>query len=482
MTVETVVLPDLGEGVVEAELLQWLVDPGDDVTEDQPLAEVETDKAVIEVPAPMAGTVQERHAEAGNMVPVGTPLVALDVGDEGDEADGTSDEPEETPATEAAERPIEGGEPSGSASVATAAERSRAFAPPRTRRLARELGVDPSRVAGTGERDRVTDADVRRASEKSPQDRRPTPRALSATATPVLRERDERAEPTHRESATTVDRASAAAADVTGNGAPTTEEETVSGGAETAEPESEVPETAQESGIAPGDRLPVEDVPAAGGRSGASASASAFAVPHTTHADEVDVTTLVDVRADLEPYAEVEGIDLTELPFVLRAVTLALREFPRLNASIDESQGEIVCHDTYDLGVATATDAGLSLPVIDAVDGRGLLDLASETATKLSRAREGHVADEESPDCTFTVTDIGAVAGTYATPPVVRPTVATLALGRIESRPRVVDGEVVARQTLPLSLSVDPRVVDGAVAARFLDRVARLLATPTRLL
>jgi pyruvate dehydrogenase E2 component (dihydrolipoamide acetyltransferase) len=166
----------------------------------------------------------------------------------------------------------------------------------------------------------------------------------------------------------------------------------------------------------------------------------------------------------------------------MRAVTRALREFPQVNASLDEAAEEIVCHDDYNLGVATATDAGLMVPVVEDVDAKGLLDLAAETATKVERARDRSIGREEMQGGTFTITNVGVIGGEYATPIVNHPEVAILALGRIAERPRVVDGEVVPRHTLPLSLSVDHRVVDGAVAARFTNRVMELLRSPARLL
>jgi pyruvate dehydrogenase E2 component (dihydrolipoamide acetyltransferase) len=207
-----------------------------------------------------------------------------------------------------------------------------------------------------------------------------------------------------------------------------------------------------------------------------------YTAPHVTHTDEVDVTRLVETKADLEPYAAEAGVSLTYLPFVMRAVTRALQEFPRVNASLDEDAEEIVLHDDYNLGVATATDAGLMVPVVEDVDGKTLLELAAETARKVERARDRSIDREEMQGGTFTITNVGVIGGEYATPIVNHPEVAILALGKVAERPRVVDGDVVPRYTLPLSLSVDHRVVDGAVAARFTNRVMALLAAPARLL
>ena len=509
MTVETFKLPDVGEGVAEGELVRWLVEVGEEIDEDQPLAEVETDKALVDLPSPFEGTVVELHAEEGEMVPVGTVIVSVEVGgdDAAAEAEAESDaEPASTTAdadAESATPPSTGG---------------RVFAPPSTRRLARELGVDLARVEGSGPSGRVTDADVRAAAEGAGA---PTPRSVDASATSVVTERDAPAdEEAHRESAAAVDRAAAAVheeeaardrtlaapatrrlADELGvdlDAVPTDEtrdgeafvtpamvREYAERGGEaevaaeaTAETGAEPTPTPAE-GPRPGDRIPYRGVRRAIGE---QMERSKYTAPHVTHTDEVDVTRLVATKAELDAYADEAGVSLTYLPFVMRAVTRALREFPQVNASLDEEAEEIVCHDEYNLGVATATDAGLMVPVVEDVDEKGLLDLASETAAKVERARDRSIIREEMQGGTFTITNVGVIGGEYATPIVNYPEVAILALGRIAERPRVVDGEVVARHTLPLSLSVDHRVVDGAVAARFTNRVMDLLRHPARLL
>jgi len=507
MTVETFKLPDVGEGVAEGELVRWLVEVGEAIEEDQPLAEVETDKALVDLPSPFEGTVTERHVEEGEMVPVGTVIVSVEVGGEDAAADAESD-PASPDADAEADAESTPAPPTG----------GRVFAPPSTRRLARELGVDLARVDGSGPSGRLTDADVRAAAERADA---PAPRSVDASATSVVQERDAATdEEAHRESAdaatgaaTAADRMESAARDRT-LAAPATRrladdlgvdldavptDETRDGEAfvtpamvrayaergdeaeaeaGTADPRPE-PTAAPAEGPHPGDRIPYRGVRRAIGQ---QMERSKYTAPHVTHTDEVDVTRLVETKAELDPYADEAGVSLTYLPFVMRAVTRALREFPQVNASLDEEAEEIVCHDDYNLGVATATDAGLMVPVVEDVDEKGLLDLAAETAAKVDRARDRSIAREEMQGGTFTITNVGVIGGEYATPIVNYPEVAILALGRIAERPRVVDGEVVPRHTLPLSLSVDHRVVDGAVAARFTNRVMELLRSPARLL
>ncbi|WP_435067940.1 dihydrolipoamide acetyltransferase family protein [Haloplanus sp. C73] len=411
MTVETVDLPDLGEGVAEGELLRWLVEVGETVAEDDVIAEMETDKAIVDLPSPVAGRVEERHAAAGEMIPVGDPLVSIDV-DADEEGDAESEDEEQM----AAERTDD-----EDAERTPAEPTDRVFAPPRVRRLARELGVDLARVSGSGPNGRITDADVRAASE----DTRPTPRSLAAGTTSVLGEVTLRR--AHRDP---------------------------------------IPDRPT-----PGDRVAYDD----GRRPFDHADA-----PRVTHTDRVDVTALVELTTELDPYAADAGVDLTPLPFVMRAVVHALAEFPSLNASLDTD--EVVYHDDYNLGVATATGAGLAVPVVGDVDDMDLLALASETATLVQRARDRTLPDARTRGGTFTLTNPGAVGGEYATPSLVAPQVATLALGRLAERPQVVDGEVVPRHTLPLSLSVDPRIVDSATAARFTNLVRDRLSTPSDLL
>ncbi|WP_338740429.1 dihydrolipoamide acetyltransferase family protein [Haloplanus salilacus] len=470
MTVETFALPDVGEGVTEGELLRWLVEPGDEVGTDQPLAEVETDKAVVDLPSPYEGTVVELHAEEGELVPVGSVVVSIETSDDGDATGG----------------PEEGGD-----GPASAADR-RAVAPPRTRRLARELGVDLERVSGSRPGGRVTDADVRDAAEGSDdatghrESSETVERAAAVDGERSTRDRTLAAPATRRLAddlgvdldAVPTDERRDGVAVVT---AELVREYAASERDDGSEADGETGTTASTPAAdpSPGDRIPYRGIRRTIGERMVESTAR---VAHVTHTDEVDVTRLVETKAELEPYAAEEGVELTYLPFVMRAVAGALAEFPRVNASLDEEREEIRCHETYDIGVATATEAGLLVPVIEDVDRKGLLDLAAETASKVERARDRRIDRVEMQGGTFTVTNVGVIGGRYATPIVNHPEVAILALGRIEEQPRVVDGEVVARHTLPLSLSVDHRVVDGAVAARFTNRVMELLAAPARLL
>ncbi|MGM0591769.1 MAG: 2-oxo acid dehydrogenase subunit E2 [Halobacteriota archaeon] len=489
-------LPDVGEGVAEGELVSWLVEPGDPVSEDQPVAEVETDKALVEVPSPYDGTVDDLLVEEGEVVPVGTVIITFEVEGEDEEPTDVAEEPTET----AGEPPQEAVEtPSG-----------RVFAPPSVRRLARELGVDVAAVEGSGPGGRVTDADVRAAVEaetvegehagsETPEPEEVEPGRPAGT--------DEAAEPVERERtlATPATRRIASEEGVDIDAIPTTETRNDEAFVTTEAVREYAAAQRAATAQAPAERVEVEAVSAEATATGDAAATGPTAgervpyrgvrrtigehmvrskstVPHVTHHDEVDVTELVELRGELKDVAAEESVKLTYMPFVMKAVVAALKAFPLVNSTLDEENEEILLHEEYNLGVATATDAGLMVPVVDDVDRKGLLELASEVAEKAQSARDRTITRPEMTGGTFSITNVGAIGGEYATPVVNYPEVAILALGAIKQKPRVVDGEVVPRHVLTLSLSFDHRVVDGAVGAQFTNEVERYLNNPALLL
>ncbi|MXR19255.1 dihydrolipoamide acetyltransferase family protein, partial [Halobacterium bonnevillei] len=233
------------------------------------------------------------------------------------------------------------------------------------------------------------------------------------------------------------------------------------------------------AGPSSGERVPYRGIRRAIGEQMAR---SKYTAPHVSHHDEFDATDLVGVREDLAAPAEQEGVNLTYLPFVVKAVTRALQEFPFLNASLDEDAGEIVLHDEYNIGIAVATDAGLMVPVVKHADRKSLVDLAAEIDDLATRARNRDLSREEMQGGTFTITNIGVIGGEFSSPIINHPEAAILAMGPIAKRPWVVDDDVVARETMRLSISVDHRLVDGADAAQFTNRIQELLGQPSRLL
>lgn len=209
---------------------------------------------------------------------------------------------------------------------------------------------------------------------------------------------------------------------------------------------------------------------------------SKYTAPHVSHHDEIEVSDLVDARTQLKARAEDQEVKLTYLPFVVKAVVGALKSVPQINAELDEEREEIILHNEYNIGIAVASDAGLMVPVIENADRKGLLEIAREINDKAERAQERSIRPEELQGSTFTITNIGAVGGEHASPIINYPEAAILALGSLEERPWAEDGEIVARPTLPISMSADHRIVDGAEAGQFTNEVKRYLNNPNLLL
>ena len=520
-------LPDVGEGVAEGEIVVWHVKVGDHVAEDEVLAEIETDKAVVDLPSPVAGTIRELHAEAGDVVPVGSVVVTIDTDEEADAGEtGGREDPE--PATEAEPAEATASARDASNGEAPVAE-GRVFAPPNVRRLARELGVDIAAVGGSGPSGRITEGDVRAAAEaaeesdeesteterKSAVSRRDDGERKSATR---RRSAAQSAEAADRERTLAVPAARQAAREhgVGIDEVPTEKErdgeafveaedieryveakeasaveaaepaveanaESATAGASAESAAGTATAAAEETGDG---ATPVSTEPYRGIRRtiGNQMQQSAQTIPHATHHDTAVVDKLVETRAELRERAEDRGISLTYMPFILKAVVAGLKEFPMLNTELDEEAEEIRYKEYYNIGIAVATDAGLMVPVVKNVDQKGILELASEVNELATRARNREISPSEMQDGTFTVTNFGAIGGEYATPIINHPETGILGLGAIEQRPVAEDGDVVAAETLPLSLSIDHRVIDGAEAARFVNTVLEYLEDPTLLL
>ena len=487
-------LPDVGEGLTEAEIVRWLVDVGDPVTEDQPVAEVETDKAVVEVPSPVNGTVREIRAEEGEIVPVGEVIITFDVeGEPSVTEEGESDETDAEPADADGEASSKGG---------------RVFAAPSARRLARELGVDIESVAGSGPGGRVTESDVRAAAEgddeTEPEPASSEPESEDGVKPATRRVTDDADTETTVASANAAGRdrtlatpatrkladeegvdLDAVPTDETRDGEPFVTAEQVIAYAE-AQREAQEADAAALAGETESVTTAGEDerVPYKGVRRtiGERMERSKYTAPHVTHHDEVDVTRLVETRSELKAEAEARGVKLSYMPFVMKAVAAALDQHRILNSQLDEENEEIVIRGEYNIGVATATDAGLMVPVVENVDAKGLLQLAVEMNELIAKARDRKISREEMQGGTFSITNFGAIGGEYATPIINYPETAILGLGEIKEKPRVVDGEVVPRKVMTISLTIDHRVIDGADAARFANTFMSYLETPERLL
>ncbi|MHA6620448.1 dihydrolipoamide acetyltransferase family protein [Pseudonocardia sp. DLS-67] len=417
-------LPDVGEGLTEAEIVVWQVKPGDTVTVNQVICEIETAKAAVELPCPWAGTVGALLAEPGRTIEVGTPIITIDTGGEAP-ARGAADEeevpnlvgygPRQASATRRPRRMATTPVPQQGGSTPVAPEQSHLAAEPEpaagrgpvplakppVRKLAKDLGVNLRSLSGSGEGGVITRADVEGA-------------AAPALAAPAPRVGGVRREPIRG-----VRRATAAAV-----------------------------------------------------------AGSAFTAPHVTEFLAVDVTATLALRDRLRATREYAEVKLTPLAFVAKAVCLAAKRTPDVNASWDEPAGEIVYYDRVQLGIAAATPRGLIVPKIRDADLLSVRELAGALTDLADTARTGKTPPADLVGGTFTITNVG-VFGVDAGTPIINPgEAAILAVGAIKPMPWVVDGELAVRTVCQLALSFDHRLVDGEQGSRFLADVGALLTDP----
>lgn len=416
-------LPDLGEGIAEAQIVRVLVKPGDRIEEDQYLMEVETDKAAVEIPSPYAGVLATVHVKEGQTVAVGQPIVTFD--------DGAPAGKAAAPAPAAKAAPTPAAPVASAASIAPA--KTTAAAAPAVRKLARELNVNIDTIAGTGPGGRVTKEDVEAAASGRGA---AAPASISpATGGPVVQ---------HRPQA----------------------------------PAGPAP------GIADADKWgPVRRVPLSQIRKtiATQMARSAYTIPHVTHCDEADITELEKLRKQLN---DATGGDpkLTVLTFVIRALCIALRKHPIFNASFDDQGGQIIYKDYINLGIAVDTERGLIVPVIRNADQLNLRGIADALRSIADRVRTNQFGIEDLRGGTFTLTNVGALGGTFSTPIINYPEVAILGLGRSKAVPVLRNGQLAEALTLPINVSFDHRATDGANAARFTRDVISLLELPGRFL
>ncbi|WCF06066.1 2-oxo acid dehydrogenase subunit E2 [Paenibacillus thiaminolyticus] len=408
--------PELGEGLHEGEIIKMHIKPGDKVTDDDIIMEVQNDKAVVEVPCPVNGTVLEVLAKDGQVCHMGEVVAIIDAeGDIPEQAEPAEEAKEEpAAAAPAAEAP--------KAEGTAAAPNHEVLATPSVRKLARELGVNIGEVPPTGKNGKITREDV---------------------------------------------------------------EAFANGGAPVAK--AEAPQAAAEAKAAPaapaaatGREAEEERVPFKGIRKAISNAMvkSAYTAPHVTIMDEVDVAELVAFRTRLKPMMEKKGTKVTYLPFIVKALVAACRQFPAMNAMIDEANNEIVYKKYYNIGIATDTDNGLIVPVINDADRRSIWMIADSIKDLATRGREGKLGPNELKGSTITITNIGSAGGMFFTPIINFPEVAILGTGRITEKPVVKNGEIVAAPVMALSLSFDHRLIDGATAQNFMNYIKQLLANP----
>ncbi|WP_114165442.1 dihydrolipoamide acetyltransferase family protein [Exiguobacterium sp. TNDT2] len=421
-------LPDIGEGIHEGEIVKWFVKAGDTVKEDDILLEVQNDKAVVEIPAPVDGTVKDVKVSEGTVAVVGDVLITFDI-----EGDAPAGEEEAAPEQPKAEE-----EPEGTIEKAVEADKprdvqlhksERVIAMPSIRKYAREKGVDIREVQGSGDNGRVLKEDID---------------AFASGEAPAAEATTEKTE--------SVAKASAAKTEIKPY--------------ESATPELETREKIR------GIRKAISK----------AMVNSKHTAPHVTLMDEVDVTKLVALRKEFKQVAADQGVKLTYLPFVVKALTAAAKAYPAINASIDDVNEEIVYKNYYNIGIAADTDNGLVVPVVKEADRKSIYALATNINELAGKAREGKLAGDDMKGGSITITNIGSAGGQWFTPVINHPEVAILGIGRIAEKAVVKDGEIVAAPVLALSFSFDHRLIDGATAQNALNMVKRLLQDPALLM
>ncbi|KKB41952.1 dihydrolipoamide acetyltransferase family protein [Bacillus thermotolerans] len=434
-------LPDIGEGIHEGEIVKWFVKPGDKIAEDDVLCEVQNDKAVVEIPSPVEGTVEDIVVDEGTVAVVGDVLIKIDA--PGYENEGSAEEKTEEQVQSTAEKgqdldkeeaPMQQADGATGAGEQPAAEAEKAqaevdpnrrvIAMPSVRKYARDNDVDIRQVAGSGKNGRVLKEDID---------------SFLAGGQPT----EEKAAEEKTEAAPNK--------------------------AKAVVPEGAFPETREKmSGIRKAIAKAMVN--------------SKHTAPHVTLMDEVEVSKLWDHRKKFKAVAEEKGIKLTFLPYVVKALTSALREYPVLNASIDDETEEIIQKHYYNIGIAADTDKGLLVPVVKNADSKPMFAISAEINELADKARSGKLSPDEMKGASCTITNIGSAGGQWFTPVINHPEAAILGIGRIAEKPIVKNGEIIAAPVLALSLSFDHRLIDGATAQNALNHIKRLLNDPELLL
>lgn len=416
-------LPDIGEGVVEGEIVEWMVAVGDTVKEDDPILSVMTDKATVEIPAPCEGTVESIVGEAGDILPVGAVCIVFDVDGEGNAAeasapvaDKTSPSEESSPVEEkAAEAPPAPELPPVPAAPAAApvarAAGTKALASPAVRQRARAANVDLQLVAGSGPAGRISHADLDRH---------------------------------------------------------------IAGGAASASPSMPM------GGVAKVARNGTEDIKVIGlRRKIADGMMSSYStIPHFSYFEEVDVTELEALRQHLNATRPEGAPKLTYLPFIMQALVKALAQRPECNARYDDDAGVVTRHEAINLGIATQTDRGLYVPVVKHVEAMDIWQSAAEMMRVTQATRDGKAGVDDLTGSTFTITSLGRLGGLGATPIINKPEVGILGVHNAKDRAVVHNGHVVVRRIMNLSSSWDHRVVDGHDGASLVQLVKSYLEHP----
>jgi pyruvate dehydrogenase E2 component (dihydrolipoamide acetyltransferase) len=441
-------LPDIGEGVTEGEVVSWLVGVGDTVNENQDLVEVMTDKATVTIGSPKGGKILEIVGKEGDVVPVGSVLVVLDTGvgaeaeapEASEEKRGKPKSSEQAPArsseraatTASAVGDLKETLPGTGSGAQSTGEggyfNDKPLAAPATRKLARELGIDLRRVKPSGPGGRITREDLESAGSAAAQS----------------------------------------------EAAPTNGGDRADAPAPAARPKTPLQAPAEGER-----RVPIRGLRK---RIFENMARAKHTAAHFTSVDECESTELVRVRERAKAHAAAEGVKLTYLPFIVKAVVGGLRRHPALNCLVDDEKNEMVLRGDFNLGIAVATEAGLTVPVLRGADRLSMIEIQREIERLSDEARAGKTRREDLGGSSFTITSLGKQGGLFATPVVNYPEVAILGVHEMKRRPVVKDDAIVIGRIMLLSLSFDHRIIDGHVGAAFARTVIDYLESPERLL
>lgn len=430
-------LPDIGEGIAEGEIVQWMVEAGQAVEEEDPFVEVMTDKATVTITVPWSGTIAELRVPAGAIVPVESVIAVIDTAGSGAAtAAAPAAAKVATPAAPAPAAVVPAAVPTAvparmpavaPAAAAVAFEQAspgKVLAAPATRKRAREMNIDLHSIQGTGPSGRVTNEDLQGY--------------------------------------------------VDGGGVITTPATAT----QAAAAKSFAPVAIASAGTE-------ERIPFVGLRRkiAEAMTRSKFTATHFSYIDDIHVTDLVKLRKEAKAMFADQGVNVTYLPFIMKAAVAAMKQFPTMNSSLDETTNELVVKHYYNFGIATDTDNGLIVPVIRDVDKKSIVELAFDIQELARKSREGKLSVNDLQAGTFTLTNAGNIGGLFATPVINFPEVSIMGVHKIKKTPVVNDaGEIVVGDVMYLSLSIDHRIVDGATGARWMNVVKDLLETPQRLL
>ncbi|NBI05382.1 dihydrolipoamide acetyltransferase family protein [Senegalia massiliensis] len=430
---------DIGEGIHEGKLLKWMFDVGDEVKDGDTLFLVETDKVNAEIPSPVDGVIKKLLAEEGDTIHVGDVVVEIDDGEESESLEEKSEKKGETRKEtidegkdmagvvgelEVGEDVLESSDENEGKEEITSKKKS--LATPVARKLAKDLGIDINSISGSGANGRVMKEDIYKASE--------------------MKEKSDQKD------------------DSKGNNK------------KSYIKDIDIPKIKIDGEV---ERVKVSKMRKTIAE---NMVLSKSVIPHASSMDDFDVSELVEFRKEQKEIADKQGIKLTYMPFIIKAITLALKEYPILNSSYDMENEEIILKKYYNIGIAVDTPEGLMVPVVKNADRKGILEISKEMNDLIEKSQNRTIGLENLRGGTFSITNYGAVGSTYGVPVIKYPEAAILGIGRITKKPVVKDGEIVIRDIVPISLSIDHRIIDGADAGRFLNKVKEYLQDPMLLL